>query len=87
MILLGSVGGRWIASWTPTEGTPIVSHQSDQSLLRTVRCIDGEVEVEIECRPNFDYGRGLTIAVIIMLAVLPIMIWNIRRANAEEGTR
>ena len=36
---------------------------------------------------NFDYGRGSTIAVIIMIAVLPIMIWNIRRANAEEGTR
>lgn len=36
---------------------------------------------------NFDYGRGSSIAVIIMLAVLPIMIWNIRRANAEEGTR
>jgi alpha-glucoside transport system permease protein len=36
---------------------------------------------------NFDYGRGSTIAVIIMLAVLPIMVWNIRRANAEEGTR
>jgi alpha-glucoside transport system permease protein len=36
---------------------------------------------------NFDYGRGSTIAVVIMLAVLPIMIWNIRRANAEEGTR
>jgi len=36
---------------------------------------------------NFDYGRGSTVAVIIMLAVLPIMIWNIRRANAEEGTR
>src|SRR6201996_9534302 len=47
-----------IASWTPTEGTPIVAHQSDQSLLRTVRCIDGHVEVEIECRPSFDYGRG-----------------------------
>src|SRR6201996_617511 len=47
-----------IASWTPSSGTPIVSHQSDQSLLRTVRCIDGEVEVEIECRPHFDYGRG-----------------------------
>ena len=27
------------------------------------------------------------IAIVIMLAVLPIMIWNIRRANAEEGTR
>ena len=36
---------------------------------------------------NFDYGRGSSIAVVIMLAVLPIMIWNIRRANAEEGTR
>ena len=41
-----------IAAWTPTEGTPIVSHQSDQSLLRTVTCIDGEVEVEIECLPQ-----------------------------------
>jgi alpha-glucoside transport system permease protein len=34
-----------------------------------------------------DYGRGSTIAVIIMLVVVPIMVWNIRRANAEEGTR
>ncbi len=34
-----------------------------------------------------DYGRGSTVAVIIMLAVVPIMVWNIRRANAEEGTR
>jgi GH15 family glucan-1,4-alpha-glucosidase len=47
-----------IAEWTPSEGTPIVSHQSDQSLLRTVTCIDGEVDIEIECRPRFDYGRG-----------------------------
>jgi alpha-glucoside transport system permease protein len=34
---------------------------------------------------NFDYGRGSSIAVIIMLAVLPIMIWNIRQANKEGG--
>ena len=34
-----------------------------------------------------DYGRGSTIAVVIMFAVLPIMIWNIRRARAEDGTR
>lgn len=33
-----------------------------------------------------DYGRGSTIAVIIMLAVTPIMIWNIRRVRAEVGT-
>jgi alpha-glucoside transport system permease protein len=36
---------------------------------------------------NFDNGKGSAIAVVIMLAVLPIMIWNIRRANAEQGTR
>ncbi len=34
-----------------------------------------------------DFGRGSTVAVVIMLAVMPIMIWNIRRATAEEGTR
>lgn len=34
-----------------------------------------------------DYGRGSTLAVIIMLVVVPIMVWNIRRANAEQGTR
>lgn len=34
-----------------------------------------------------DFGRGSTIAVILMLAVLPIMIWNVRNANREQGTR
>ncbi|HZY68357.1 MAG TPA: sugar ABC transporter permease, partial [Devosia sp.] len=34
-----------------------------------------------------DFGRGSTIAVVILLAVAPIMIWNIRRAQAEEGAR
>src|SRR6185312_14122730 len=46
-----------IASWTPTEGSPIVSHESDQSLLRTITCIDGEVDVEMECLPRMSYGR------------------------------
>jgi alpha-glucoside transport system permease protein len=31
-----------------------------------------------------DFGRGATIAIIIMLAVMPIMIWNIRQARAEQ---
>jgi alpha-glucoside transport system permease protein len=34
-------------------------------------------------RGGGDFGRGATIAVIIMLAVIPIMIWNIRRVAAE----
>jgi alpha-glucoside transport system permease protein len=37
-------------------------------------------------RGGGDFGRGATIAVVIMLAVVPIMIWNIRRQAAEmEG--
>ena len=34
-------------------------------------------------RGGGDFGRGATIAVVIMLAVVPIMIWNIRRMRAE----
>ena len=37
-------------------------------------------------RGGGDFGRGAAIAVVIMVLVIPIMIWNIRRANAEmEG--
>jgi alpha-glucoside transport system permease protein len=34
-------------------------------------------------RGGGDFGRGATVAVVIMLAVVPIMIWNIRRLAAE----
>ncbi|HEU4739878.1 MAG TPA: glycoside hydrolase family 15 protein [Solirubrobacterales bacterium] len=37
-----------IADWAPPE--------SDRSLLRTMTCIDGEVEMEMECLPRFAYG-------------------------------
>ena len=33
------------------------------------------------------FGVYVIVFVILMLAVVPIMVWNIRRANAEEGTR
>lgn len=33
-----------------------------------------------------DFGRGAAIAVIIMIAVIPVMVWNIKQANAQmEG--
>lgn len=38
-------------------------------------------------RGGGDSGRSSMIAIVIMLAVLPIMVWNIRNANAEETTR
>ena len=49
-----------IAEWTPSDGRgsrPDTKHESDRSLLRTITCIDGEVEIEMECLPRFDYGR------------------------------
>ena len=36
-------------------------------------------------RGGGDFGRGATIALIIMIAVIPIMIWNIRNATRESG--
>ncbi|MCZ2095589.1 MAG: sugar ABC transporter permease [Anaerolineae bacterium] len=38
-------------------------------------------------RGGGDFGRGSMIAIVIMLAVLPIMIWNIRRYRREEAAR
>jgi alpha-glucoside transport system permease protein len=38
-------------------------------------------------RGGGDFGRGSTIAICIMIAVIPIMIWNVRQASKEEGTR
>lgn len=38
-------------------------------------------------RGGGDFGRGATIAVVIMLAVVPLMIANIRRLRAESAER
>ncbi|HEX7278983.1 MAG TPA: glycoside hydrolase family 15 protein [Solirubrobacterales bacterium] len=52
-----------IADWVPAggdeaqrQGRPETEHESDRSLLRTITCIDGEVEMEMECLPRFGYG-------------------------------
>jgi GH15 family glucan-1,4-alpha-glucosidase len=49
-----------IAEWVPggdgSDGRPQTGHESDRSLLRLFTCIDGEVEVEMECLPRFGYG-------------------------------
>jgi GH15 family glucan-1,4-alpha-glucosidase len=50
-----------IGRWTEQEGPgsrPRTGHESDRSLLRTVTCVDGEVEMEMECRPRFAYGSS-----------------------------
>jgi alpha,alpha-trehalase len=50
-----------IGDWVEQEGPgsrPITEHESDRSLLRTMTCIDGEVELEMECLPRFAYGTA-----------------------------
>jgi len=32
-------------------------YDAEHVLLRTVRCVNGEVQVELDCEPMFDYGR------------------------------
>jgi len=49
-----------IGEWAPeggSRGRPQTAHESDRSLLRVMTCIDGEVEMEMECAPLFSYGR------------------------------
>ncbi|MEZ2129560.1 MULTISPECIES: carbohydrate ABC transporter permease [unclassified Sinorhizobium] len=38
-------------------------------------------------RGGGDSGRSAVIAIVILLAVTPIMVWNIRRANRQMGER
>jgi alpha,alpha-trehalase len=48
-----------IAEWAPEGGArsrPRTAHESDHSLLRLMTCVDGEVEVGMECLPRFAYG-------------------------------
>ncbi|HWC48924.1 MAG TPA: glycoside hydrolase family 15 protein [Solirubrobacterales bacterium] len=55
-----------IADWVPPRGErgaqgdkrgrPDTEHENDSSLLRTITCIDGTVEMEMECLPRFNYG-------------------------------
>jgi GH15 family glucan-1,4-alpha-glucosidase len=48
-----------IAEWARSgdaRGRPDTEHESDRSLLRTMTCVDGEVEMEMECMPSFAYG-------------------------------
>ena len=36
---------------------PPADEDADHLLVRTVRCLEGTVEVELVCEPVFDYGR------------------------------
>jgi alpha-glucoside transport system permease protein len=87
-IMIPQIWGTIVVVWTTI--TIVVLKVFDIIFAMTNGQWDTEVLANLMFKwmfVNFDYGRGSSIAIIIMIAVLPIMIWNIRRANAEEGTR
>jgi len=50
-----------IGRWSEQEGPgsrPAAAHEADHSLLRTATCVDGHVELEMECLPRFAYGAA-----------------------------
>ena len=38
---------------------PPADDDADHTLVRTVECLDGQVEIELVCEPIFDYGRAV----------------------------
>ena len=46
----------WEDTITPHTRPP-ADEDAEHTLVRTVACIDGSVEVELVCEPGFDYGR------------------------------
>ena len=47
-----------IANWADTDedGRPRVDHESDYTLVRWAKCIDGTAELDLRCHPRFNYG-------------------------------
>jgi len=48
-----------VANWEAQEGPgsrPATTHEADGSLLRVATCVDGHVDLALECMPRFEYG-------------------------------
>ncbi len=88
-IMLPQIMGTVLVVWTTI--TIIVLKVFDIVLAMTNGQWDTEVLANLMFdwmfRGGGDFGKGSTIALIIMIAVIPIMIWNIRRFQQEEGMR
>jgi alpha-glucoside transport system permease protein len=84
-IMIPQIFGTIVVVWTTI--TILVLKVFDIVLAMTNGQWDTEVLANLMFdwmfRGGGDFGRGSAIAVIIMIAVIPIMVWNIRRARAE----
>ncbi len=88
-IMIPQITGTILVVWTTI--TIVVLKVFDIVLAMTNGQWDTEVLANLMYdwmfRGGGDFGRGTMIAVVIMVAVLPIMIWNIRRLLKEETLR
>lgn len=88
-IMVPQIMGTILVVWTTI--TIVVLKVFDIVLAMTNGQWDTEVLANLMFdwmfRGGGDFGRGSTVALIIMVAVIPIMIWNIRRFQKEEGMR
>ena len=88
-IMIPQIMSTIVVVWTTI--TIIVLKIFDIVLAMT----NGQWETEVLANLMFDWmfrgggdsGRGSTIAVFIMLAVIPIMVWNIKKFREEERAR
>ncbi len=49
--------GPWRGGLHPGRTRPPSDQEAECTLLRTIHCLDGPVEVEVICAPRFDYGK------------------------------
>jgi alpha,alpha-trehalase len=52
-----TMGPRRGKDTTTPHTRPPADEDADHALVRTARCIDGMVEIDLVCEPAFDYGR------------------------------
>ncbi|MCW5695646.1 MAG: sugar ABC transporter permease [Bauldia sp.] len=86
-IMIPQIAGTILVVWTTI--TIIVLKVFDIVYAMTNGEFDTQVLANLMYRWTFisgDTGRGSAIAIILMIAVLPVMIWNIRRARMAEAT-
>jgi alpha-glucoside transport system permease protein len=85
-VMIPQVMGSILVVWTTI--TIVVLKVFDIVLAMTNGQWDSEVLANLMYdwmfRGGGDFGRGSMMATVIMIAVFPVMVWNIRRYRTEE---
>ena len=71
------IAGRGAGS--PTHQRVPGDYRAERVLLRTIRCLDGSVDMLLECEPAFNYGRqrGTWQHTFTWLRDSTVMLWGL----------